>query len=100
DCKTTRNPRNKGRDAGNAGYRGRDNGKRPAKEEATDFALMAFTSNPSSFSSSNSETRMPMRFDKLRRQSKTRNILGNLWHIILLRVRNLILNDGSTWSRR
>nr|GEU68996.1 ribonuclease H-like domain-containing protein [Tanacetum cinerariifolium] len=70
--------RNKSRDAGNAGYRGRDNGKRPAKEEdeqtliiqeglgtydwsyqveeeATDFALMAFSSNPSSSSRSNSE---------------------------------------------
>nr|GEW29277.1 retrovirus-related Pol polyprotein from transposon TNT 1-94 [Tanacetum cinerariifolium] len=69
-----KNPRNKGRDAGNAGYRGRDNGKRPAreedekalviqdglgtydwsyqlKEEVTDFALMAFTSNPSSSNS-------------------------------------------------
>nr|GEV29203.1 retrovirus-related Pol polyprotein from transposon TNT 1-94 [Tanacetum cinerariifolium] len=78
DCRTARNPRNKGRDVGNVGYRGRDNGKRPAREEdekalvvqdglstydwsyqleeeATDFALMAFTSNPSSSSSSNSE---------------------------------------------
>nr|GEY91639.1 retrotransposon protein, putative, unclassified [Tanacetum cinerariifolium] len=59
---------NRSRDVGNAGYRGRDNGKRPTKEEdeqalvvqdglgtynssyqveeeATDFALMAFTSN-------------------------------------------------------
>nr|GEV61733.1 ribonuclease H-like domain-containing protein [Tanacetum cinerariifolium] len=68
----------KGRDAGNTGYRGRDNGKRPAREEdektlvvqdglgtydwsyqleeeATDFALMAFTSNPSTSLSSNSE---------------------------------------------
>nr|GEX18260.1 putative reverse transcriptase domain-containing protein [Tanacetum cinerariifolium] len=50
DCRTTKNPRNKGRDVGNAGYRGRDN-----EEEATDFALMAFTLNPSSSSSSNSE---------------------------------------------
>nr|GFB82837.1 hypothetical protein [Tanacetum cinerariifolium] len=32
--------------------------------------------------------------------SKTRNILGNLRHIILLRVRNPILNDGCTRSRR
>nr|GEW32511.1 putative ribonuclease H-like domain-containing protein [Tanacetum cinerariifolium] len=38
------------RSAKNAGYRGRDN-----EEEATDFALMAFTSNPSSSSSSNSK---------------------------------------------
>nr|GEV54470.1 ribonuclease H-like domain-containing protein [Tanacetum cinerariifolium] len=61
-----------------AGYRGRDNGKRHAREEdekalvvqdglgtydwsyqveekATDFAFMAFTSNPSSSSSTNSE---------------------------------------------
>nr|GFA94101.1 hypothetical protein [Tanacetum cinerariifolium] len=66
------------RDAGNVGYRGRDNGKRPAKEEdekalvvslvlgtyewsyqveeeTTDFSLMSFTSNPSSFSSLNSK---------------------------------------------
>nr|GEY38432.1 ribonuclease H-like domain-containing protein [Tanacetum cinerariifolium] len=73
-----RNPKNKGRDAGNAGYRGRDNSKRPAREEdekasvvqdglgtydwsyqleekVTDFALMAFTLNPSSSSSSNFE---------------------------------------------
>nr|GEU63335.1 ribonuclease H-like domain-containing protein [Tanacetum cinerariifolium] len=78
DCKTARNPGNRGRDAGNAGYRGRDNGKRPAREEdekslvvqdglgtyywsyqveeeATDFALMAFTINPSCSSSSNPE---------------------------------------------
>nr|GEZ90485.1 ribonuclease H-like domain-containing protein [Tanacetum cinerariifolium] len=73
-----RNSRNRSRDARNAGYRGRDNGKSPTKEkdekalvvhdgfgtyewsyqlaeEATDFAFMAFTSNPSSSSSSNSE---------------------------------------------
>nr|GEX22464.1 retrovirus-related Pol polyprotein from transposon TNT 1-94 [Tanacetum cinerariifolium] len=73
-----RNTGNKSRDDGNAGYIGRDNGKRFAKEddekalvvqdrlgtydwsyqvedEATEFALMAFTSNPSSSSSSNSE---------------------------------------------
>nr|GEU65175.1 ribonuclease H-like domain-containing protein [Tanacetum cinerariifolium] len=66
------------RDAENARYKGKDNCKRPAKEEdkkalvvqdrlgtydwsyqveeeATDFPLMAFTSNPSSSSSSNSE---------------------------------------------
>nr|GEZ89186.1 hypothetical protein [Tanacetum cinerariifolium] len=78
DCRTTRNSGNKSRDAENAGYRGRDNGKRPVKEEdekalvvkdglgtydwsyqveeeATDFALMAFTSNSSSSSSSNSK---------------------------------------------
>nr|GEU72433.1 ribonuclease H-like domain-containing protein [Tanacetum cinerariifolium] len=78
DCRSIRNSRNMSRDAGNAGYRGRDNGKRLAKEEdekslvvqdglgtydwsyqveeeATDFALMDFTSNPSSSSSSNSE---------------------------------------------
>nr|GEV36322.1 retrotransposon protein, putative, Ty3-gypsy subclass [Tanacetum cinerariifolium] len=79
DCRSAKNSGNMSRDAGNAGYRGRDNGKRPVKEEdeqalvvqdrlgtydwsyqvddeATDFALMAFTSNPSSSSSSNSET--------------------------------------------
>nr|GEY18431.1 hypothetical protein [Tanacetum cinerariifolium] len=78
DCKSARNLRNMSRDSRNAGYRGRDNGKRPAKkedeqalvvqnglgtydwiyqvkEEATDFALMDFTSNHSSSSSSNSE---------------------------------------------
>nr|GEX94481.1 ribonuclease H-like domain-containing protein [Tanacetum cinerariifolium] len=33
DCRTARNLGNRGRDAGNARYRGRDNGKRPAKEE-------------------------------------------------------------------
>nr|GEU82131.1 hypothetical protein [Tanacetum cinerariifolium] len=44
------NSGNMGRDARNAGYNGRDN-----EEKATDFALMAFTSNPSSSSSSNSE---------------------------------------------
>nr|GFA12821.1 hypothetical protein [Tanacetum cinerariifolium] len=66
------------RDAGNVGYRERDNGKRLAKEEdenalvvqdglgtydwsyqvedeATNFALMAFTSNPLNSSSSNSK---------------------------------------------
>nr|GEX72592.1 hypothetical protein [Tanacetum cinerariifolium] len=50
DCKSARNSGNMSRDAENAGYRGRDN-----EEEATDFALMAFTSNPSSSSISNSE---------------------------------------------
>nr|GFC97408.1 hypothetical protein [Tanacetum cinerariifolium]GFC99285.1 hypothetical protein [Tanacetum cinerariifolium] len=72
------NSKNKSRDARNAGYKRRDNGKKPAKEEnekalvvqdglgtydwsyqveeeATDFALMDFTSNPSSSSSSNSK---------------------------------------------
>nr|GEY58963.1 hypothetical protein [Tanacetum cinerariifolium] len=33
DYKTARNSRNMGRDLGNAGYRGRDNGKRPTREE-------------------------------------------------------------------
>nr|GEU44978.1 retrovirus-related Pol polyprotein from transposon TNT 1-94 [Tanacetum cinerariifolium] len=50
DCRSARNSRNRSRDAEDAGYRGRNN-----EEEATDFALMAFTSNPSSSSSSNSE---------------------------------------------
>nr|GEX83434.1 putative ribonuclease H-like domain-containing protein [Tanacetum cinerariifolium] len=77
-CRSARNSGNKSRDLGNTGYIGRDNGKRPTKEEdekalvvqdglgtydwsyqveeeATDFALMAFTSNPSSSSNSNSE---------------------------------------------
>nr|GEX71089.1 reverse transcriptase domain-containing protein [Tanacetum cinerariifolium] len=66
DCKTARNSGNRSRDARNAGYIGRDSGKRPAREEdekalvvqdglgtydwsyqvqeeAIDFALMAFT---------------------------------------------------------
>nr|GEU56831.1 hypothetical protein [Tanacetum cinerariifolium] len=78
DCRSARNPRNRSRDARNAGYRERYNGRRTEKEEdekalvvqnglgtydwsyqveeeATDFALMAFTSNPLSSSSSNSE---------------------------------------------
>nr|GEU44938.1 uncharacterized mitochondrial protein AtMg00810-like [Tanacetum cinerariifolium] len=50
DCRSARNSGNMSRDAGNAGYRGRDN-----EEKATDFALMAFPSNPLSSSSSNSE---------------------------------------------
>nr|GEY15105.1 hypothetical protein [Tanacetum cinerariifolium] len=50
DWRSARNSGNRSRDAGNARYRGRDN-----EEEATDFALMAFTSNPSSSSSSNSK---------------------------------------------
>nr|GEU49530.1 retrovirus-related Pol polyprotein from transposon TNT 1-94 [Tanacetum cinerariifolium] len=33
DCRIAKNPKNRGRDARNAGYRGRDNGKRPAREE-------------------------------------------------------------------
>nr|GFC29060.1 ribonuclease H-like domain-containing protein [Tanacetum cinerariifolium] len=33
DCRSTRNLRNKSKDVGNAGYKGRDNGKRPVKEE-------------------------------------------------------------------
>nr|GEV37254.1 integrase, catalytic region, zinc finger, CCHC-type, peptidase aspartic, catalytic [Tanacetum cinerariifolium] len=78
DCRSAMNSGNRSRDVGNARYKERDNGKRPAKEEdeqalvvqdglgtydwsyqveeeATDFALMAFTSNPSSSSSSNSK---------------------------------------------
>nr|GEU66679.1 ribonuclease H-like domain-containing protein [Tanacetum cinerariifolium] len=78
DCRSARNSENMSRDAGNVGYKGRYNCKRSAKEEdenafvvqdglgtydwsyqvedeATDFALMAFTSNPSSSSSTNFE---------------------------------------------
>nr|GEV09853.1 hypothetical protein [Tanacetum cinerariifolium] len=78
DCRSARNSWNRSRDAENTGYRGKYNGKRPVKEEdenamivqdglgtydwsyqveekATDFALMDFTSNHSSSSSSNSE---------------------------------------------
>nr|GEY00423.1 ribonuclease H-like domain-containing protein [Tanacetum cinerariifolium] len=81
DCRSAKNSGNMSRDAGNAGNRGRHNGKRPAKEEdkqalvvqdrlgtydrsyqveeeATDLALMAFTSNPSSVSSSNYEEKV------------------------------------------
>nr|GEY10224.1 ribonuclease H-like domain, reverse transcriptase, RNA-dependent DNA polymerase [Tanacetum cinerariifolium] len=50
DFRSARNSGNMSRDAGNAGYIGRNN-----EEEATDFALMAFTSNPLSSSISNSE---------------------------------------------
>nr|GEV21155.1 hypothetical protein [Tanacetum cinerariifolium] len=78
DCRSARNSGNRSKDAGNAGYIGRYNGKRPVKEEdekalvfqdrlgtydwsyqveeeATNFALMAFTLNPSRSSSSNSD---------------------------------------------
>nr|GEU45535.1 hypothetical protein [Tanacetum cinerariifolium] len=78
DCKSTMNSENMSRDVRNAGYKGRENGKRPVREEdkkalvvqdgcgtydwsyqveeeATKFALMAFTLNPSSSSSSNSK---------------------------------------------
>nr|GEY67992.1 ribonuclease H-like domain-containing protein [Tanacetum cinerariifolium] len=55
NCRTAKNLGNRGRDAENAGYKERDNSKRHLEEEASDFALMAFTSNPSSSSSSNSE---------------------------------------------
>nr|GEU48082.1 hypothetical protein [Tanacetum cinerariifolium] len=78
DCRPAKNSGNRSRGARNAGYIGRDNGKRRAKsedeqalvvqdglgtydwsyqveEEAIDFALMAFISNPSTSSSSNSE---------------------------------------------
>nr|GEY09339.1 retrovirus-related Pol polyprotein from transposon TNT 1-94 [Tanacetum cinerariifolium] len=76
DYRSARHLGNRSSDVGNAGYRGKDNGERPAKkeearalvvqdglgtydwcyqvdEEAIDFALMAFTLNPSSSSSSN-----------------------------------------------
>nr|GEZ47514.1 reverse transcriptase domain-containing protein [Tanacetum cinerariifolium] len=33
DCRTAKNSRNRSRDAGNAWYRGRDDGKRPARED-------------------------------------------------------------------
>nr|GEW86511.1 ribonuclease H-like domain-containing protein [Tanacetum cinerariifolium] len=86
DCRSARNLGNRSRDTRNAGYRGRDNGKRPAKkedknalvvqdglgtydwsyqvdEEATYFSLMAFTSIPSSSSSSNCEFYKKERLD-------------------------------------
>nr|GEV08397.1 hypothetical protein [Tanacetum cinerariifolium] len=47
DCRSARNSGNMSRDAANAGYIGRNN-----EEEVNDFALMAFTLNPSSSSSS------------------------------------------------
>nr|GFA94626.1 ribonuclease H-like domain-containing protein [Tanacetum cinerariifolium] len=88
DCRIARNSRKKSRDAGNARYRGRDNGKRPVRledekalvvqdglgtydwsyqveEEATDFALMAFTLNPSSFLSLNYEVKDKQKKDKI-----------------------------------
>nr|GEV71467.1 putative ribonuclease H-like domain-containing protein [Tanacetum cinerariifolium] len=78
DCRSAKNSRNRSRDARHARYKGKDNGKRLAREEdekalvvqdglgtydwsyqvqeeATDFALMAFTLNPSSSLGSNSE---------------------------------------------
>nr|GEV00235.1 ribonuclease H-like domain, reverse transcriptase, RNA-dependent DNA polymerase [Tanacetum cinerariifolium] len=78
DYRSARNSGNKSRDARNVVYKGRNNGTRHTKEEdkntlivqdglstyecsyqvdeeATDFALMAFTSNPSSSSCSNSK---------------------------------------------
>nr|GEU43743.1 hypothetical protein [Tanacetum cinerariifolium] len=48
DFRSARNSGNRSRDVRNAGYIGRNN-----EEEATVFALMAFTSNPSSSSCSN-----------------------------------------------
>nr|GFA43201.1 hypothetical protein [Tanacetum cinerariifolium]GFA49057.1 hypothetical protein [Tanacetum cinerariifolium] len=85
DCRTARNSRNRSRDAGNAGYKGRDN-KSPAreedekalavqdglgtydwsyqvKEEEVDFAFMAFTLNPSSSSSSKFEVKTGLGYD-------------------------------------
>nr|GEW25681.1 hypothetical protein [Tanacetum cinerariifolium] len=70
DYKSPRNSGNRSRDAWNAGYKGRDNGKRPAKEEDEQalvvqdeqaLVLMAFTSNPSSSSSSNSKDKASWR---------------------------------------
>nr|GFA59480.1 hypothetical protein [Tanacetum cinerariifolium] len=78
DGRSAKNSGNRTRDVGNAWYRGRNIGKRPAKEEdenalvvqdrlgtydwsyqveeePTDFVLMAFTSNHSSYSSINSK---------------------------------------------
>nr|GEY53097.1 putative ribonuclease H-like domain-containing protein [Tanacetum cinerariifolium] len=63
DYRSAKNSKNRSRDAGNAGYRGRnsrDAGNagyrgRNNEDEATDFSLMAFTSNTSSSSSLNSE---------------------------------------------
>nr|GEU38335.1 RNA-directed DNA polymerase, eukaryota [Tanacetum cinerariifolium] len=50
DCRSSRNSGNRSRDVGNAGYRSYQ-----GEEEATEFVLMAFTLNPSSYSSSNSK---------------------------------------------
>nr|GEV63124.1 hypothetical protein [Tanacetum cinerariifolium] len=78
DYRLAKNSWNRSKDVGNAGYRGRYNGKRHAKEEdekalvvqdglgtydwsyqveeeAINFARIAFTSNPSSSSNSNSK---------------------------------------------
>nr|GEX30845.1 ribonuclease H-like domain-containing protein [Tanacetum cinerariifolium] len=71
DCRSPRNSRNRSRYVGNPGYRGRDN-----EEEANDFTLMAFTSNPSSSLSSNSEEEVTETvFDN--RSSDEENSLAN-----------------------
>nr|GEY72160.1 hypothetical protein [Tanacetum cinerariifolium] len=93
-----RNSRKKSRDVRNAGYKRRDNGKRPAKEddenalvvqdglgtydwscqieeEATDFALIAFTSNSLSSSSYNyeeySNARTPQQNKVIEKKNRT-----------------------------
>nr|GEX86191.1 hypothetical protein [Tanacetum cinerariifolium] len=99
DCRSAKNSGNKSRDYGDAGYKGRNNGKWPAKEEdenalvvqdrlgtydwsyqveeeATDFSLMAFTLNPLSSSSSNFEEEVTETvFDN--RSSDEENSLAN-----------------------
>nr|GEV14644.1 putative ribonuclease H-like domain-containing protein [Tanacetum cinerariifolium] len=55
DCRLAKNSGNRSRDAGNSGTY---DWSYQVEEEATDFALMAFTSNPSSSSSSNSENKV------------------------------------------
>nr|GEZ69777.1 hypothetical protein [Tanacetum cinerariifolium] len=111
DCRSAKNSGNVSRDAGNAGYRGRDNDKRHAKEEdeqalvvqdglgtydwsyqveeeATDFALMAFTSNPSSSLSSNFEASIDE---------------SNLWHMRLGHVKFKTMNKlvkGNLMSKK
>nr|GEW81625.1 putative ribonuclease H-like domain-containing protein [Tanacetum cinerariifolium] len=58
EYRSARNSVNRSRVAGNARYRGRDN-----EEEATEFALMDFTSNPSSSPSSISKKNLTKLFD-------------------------------------
>nr|GEU33982.1 ribonuclease H-like domain-containing protein [Tanacetum cinerariifolium] len=99
DCRSARNSGNRSRDAGNAWYIRKDNGKRPAKEgdenalvvqdglgtydwsyqvegEATNFALMAFTSNSSSSSSSISEFHEKEVLD-IRKEEVTKTVFDN-----------------------
>nr|GEY70340.1 ribonuclease H-like domain-containing protein [Tanacetum cinerariifolium] len=117
---TARNPVNRGRDDRNAGYKGRDNGKRLAREEdekalvvqdglgtydwsyqleekVTDFALMAFTSNPSSSSSLNSEVITKSK------QHKSQQGGGLEWWrewVVFIGCRNIKESGGGSWREK